>query len=436
MRLCLLFIFLFVASGHLFGQNEPDSFVVAHRSASETVRLQKFEMEDLDKPTASDVARQSLVEQGNPLFQNNKAKLLPSAREKYTDLFATIRDAHHFIHLEYFILYNDSVGSALFDILKEKVDQGVEVRVLVDAYGNHKSSSPLTKSILASIRQSGIKIAIYDPLHFPYFLNIMHRDHRKIAVIDGRVAYTGGMNIAEYYLHGKRQTGPWRDMQVRLEGPVVDEFERIFARIWQKTTGEHLDSLHYRAEHSPIANREMVVVNREPHKLSRQIRKAYASAIDAAQKEIRIVNPYPTNVRTVRQALRRALQRGVKVKLMVSSVTDNHIVPEVVGIQMRRMTRHGAEVYYFEGGFHHSKVMTVDGEFCTVGTTNLDARSMCYDYEVNVFIFDPLTTYQLNNIFDSDIAECELLTPENFKRRFSLKKRFVGQMFQVLKGFL
>lgn len=390
----------------------------------------------LSAQSSSETARDALVKQGNPLFQGNDVTLLPSAREKYANMFSVIRKAKRFVHVEYFIFHNDSVGTELFDILAECAGRGVEVRVLIDAYGNYKSPSPLTSDDLAIIRQRGIKIEIFDRLRFPWLGNIMHRDHRKIVVVDGEKAYTGGMNVADYYLKGKKRTGKWRDMQARFEGPVVDEFERIFAHIWEKATGEQLDSLRYHTETEFAGQKEIIIVNREPHTMSRRMRRAYVASIDAAQEEIRIVNPYPTSVYSLSRAMKRALKRGVRLQLMVSSSSDNRIVPEVVGIQMKKLMKRGAEIYYYEGGFHHSKVMMVDNAFCTVGTTNLDARSLRCDYEVNAFVFDAATTYQLNEIFDADVQHSQLLTPENFKQRFSLKRRIVGRIFQPIKGFL
>lgn len=425
MRYALLFLF-FVVSPSLWGQSATDR-----------------------------VLHDLVEEQGNPFYRQNRVTLLPSAREKYADLFAAVREARHFIHLEYFIFRQDSVGSELLNLLAEKAAQGVEVRLIIDAYGNYKSPCPMVETDIDDIRRQGIMIDFFDPIRFPWIPNMLHRDHRKIVVVDGKAAYTGGMNVADYYLKGTKRTGKWRDMQIRLDGPVVDEFERIFAKIWENTTGEHLDSLIYRdndsssvvslslvsdsvSQESGLSSQEadVVVVNREPRTSNRQMRQAFASAIDAAQSEVRIVNPYPTNVRMVRRAMRRALKRGVRMRLMVSGTSDNRVTPEVVAVQMKKFVRRGAEVYYYDGGFHHSKVMTIDGAFCNVGTVNFDGRSMRYDYEVSVFVFSPSTTAQLDAIFDADLRESEQLTSENFRRRFSLKRRFIGRVFQPLKSLL
>ena len=386
--------------------------------------------------TSTELFRSALIKQGNPEFDSCQVTLLPSAREKYEDVFAHIRRAERFVHLEYFIFRLDSIGSELIHILHEKAQQGIDVRLLLDAYGNWKAPTPITSGQIDSIRSLGIKMGIFDPPRFPWIQNMLHRDHRKIVVVDGQYAWTGGMNVADYYLHGTQRTGTWRDMQARFEGPVVNEFERIFLRIWERTMKEHLDVETYKADSLTYGNSVVSIVNREPRLSNRQIRQSYVEALRAAHSEVHIVNPYPTNTHSVRRAMKKALNRGIRLQIMVSANNDNRITPEVVAIQMKKMMKRGAEVYYYEGGFHHSKIMTVDDEFCCVGTANLDGRSLRYDYEVNAFVFDTEITRQLNDLFDKDLKKSQLLTPKNFKQRFSLKRRFIGRMFQPLKGLL
>ena len=167
------------------------------------------------------------------------------------------------------------------------------------------------------------------------------------------------------------------------------------------------------------------------------MRQTYCIAIDNAEHLVQIVNPYAGLFGEVRAALRRALERGVRVQFMVSTKSDGMANDDVIGLEMRKLMKRGAEVYYFEGGFHHSKVMMVDSLFCTVGTTNLDARSLCFDYEVNAFIFDPATTHELQRIYAEDVEQrSTLLTPEVFKERFPLRRRIRARIFTIAKRFM
>jgi cardiolipin synthase len=165
------------------------------------------------------------------------------------------------------------------------------------------------------------------------------------------------------------------------------------------------------------------------------MRKAYVAAIDAAKECIQIVNPYPTNVKSVRRALKRALKRGVRLEIMVSATSDVPITPDVVAFEMKKLANRGAVVYYNQTGFHHSKVMMVDGRFCTVGSTNMDGRSFLCDYEVNSFILDVHTTRQLQQIFESDKKDCTLFRAEDYRRQNNFGHRLTGHLFSLLRGF-
>ena len=144
-----------------------------------------------------------------------------TGREKFIDLFETIRHARHHIHLEYFNFRNDSIANALFDLLAEKVKEGVEVRAMFDAFGNWSNNQPLKKHHLQAIKARGIELVKFDPITFPYINHAMHRDHRKIVVIDGKIGYTGGMNIADYYINGLPKIGKWHDIHMHIEGDAV-----------------------------------------------------------------------------------------------------------------------------------------------------------------------------------------------------------------------
>ena len=166
------------------------------------------------------------------------------------------------------------------------------------------------------------------------------------------------------------------------------------------------------------------------------MRQTYCTCIDNADRLVQIVNPYAMLFGEVRAALRRALERGVRVQFMVSTKSDGKANDDVIGLEMRKLMKRGAEVYYYNDGFHHSKVMMIDSLFCTVGTTNLDARSLCFDYEVNAFIFDPATTHQLQRIFADDVRHSTLLTPEVFKQRFPVRRRIRSRIFAIAKRFM
>ena len=385
--------------------------------------------------TSDTLIRRQLEAEGVRFTSDNSVKLLMSGQEKFDDMFDAIRQAKHSVHLEYFNFRNDSIASLLFDILREKRRQGVEVRALFDGFGNDSNNQPLLKHHIRALRQDSIDIHEFDPIRFPWVNHIWPRDHRKIVVIDGHIAYTGGMNVADYYIKGTEQVGEWRDMHCRIEGSAVNDLQHIFARIWEKTTKETVtDSIYYRGGHA--GKKTVGIINREPHTSNKIMRQFYVGALDHAQDSVKIINPYLTLLPSVRKALKRAIKRGIKVEVMVSAKSDIPLTPEVVFRNARKLQKQGAEVWLYEPGFHHSKIMTVDGRFCTVGSTNLDARSLRFDYEENAVILDQGTTQELDVMFTRDKQKSFRLTDETWHKFRTPWQRFVGWFGHLLQPWL
>lgn len=372
-----------------------------------------------------------------PVTNNNQIKLLKNGTEKFEDLFEAIRGAKHHVHLEYFNFRNDSIANALFDLLSVKVQEGVEVRTLFDDFGNWSNSRPLKTKHLKKIRNKGIEIYHFDKLRFPYINHAFHRDHRKIAIVDGTIAYTGGMNIANYYIKGLPEIGAWRDMHIRIEGSAVKHLQDIFLTMWNKTTKQNIGGNEYypQPEVPKDSGKIVAIVDRVPKTMPKQMREVYANAIRSAQNKIQIVSPYFLPIKLIKKELKAALKRGVKVEIMLSSKADIPFTPEGSVYVGHKLMKKGAQIYLFNEGFQHAKIMMADDSYCTVGSTNLNSRSLCYDYEVNAFIFDKEITGQLTEIFEKDKNHCTLMTQEEWKKR-SAWKRFQGWFATLLTPFL
>ena len=373
--------------------------------------------------------------QGVKFYDGNEVKLIMSGKDKFDLLFEDIRQAKSSVHLEYFNFRNDSIASLLFDILREKRKQGVEVRALFDGFGNDSNNQPLKKHHLKSLRDDSIDIHEFDPVRFPWVNHIWPRDHRKIVVIDGRIAYTGGMNVADYYIVGTKQVGEWRDMHCRIEGPVVNELQDIFIRIWQKVTKEQLtDKKYFQAQEK--GDKMVGIANREPNKTNKIMRQFYINALDDAQDSVQIINPYFTLTPSVKKAIHRAIKRGVKVDILVSAKSDIPLTPDAVYYNVHKLMKKGANIWLYQPGFHHSKIMMVDGRFCTVGSTNLDARSLRYDYEVNALIINKQVTQELQDMFIRDTKKSVKLTPEEWNKFRTGWQKFRGWFAQLFTPFM
>jgi len=404
-RICLSFIVL------LFSYN------IANAQSSDSLIVEKMR------------------QQGIVFTHHNSVHLLMSGKEKFDDMFTAIRQAKKSIHLEYFNFRNDSIANLLFDILKEKRKEGVEVRALFDGFGNDSNNQPLRKEHLRKLHADSINIYEFDPIRFPWFNHIWPRDHRKIVVIDGEVAYTGGMNVADYYIVGTEQVGEWRDMHCRIEGPVVNELQDIFCRIWKKVTKEDItDEQYFRGK---AAGDKMVgIANREPHISNKIMRRFYIDALDKAKDSVKIINPYFVPTPSIMKALKRTVKRGVKVDILISAKNDIPLVPDIVLYNAHKLIKEGAHIWRYRPGFHHSKIMMVDGLFCTVGSTNLDARSLRFDYEINALIIDKAITRELEDKFIQDTGKSVYLSEDEWQKCRTRWQKIRGWLGHMLTPFL
>lgn len=402
--------------------------------------LLKAETNILNDSQSKNILINYLNECGIHTTTCNDVEIIKSGHDKFIDLFEDIKKAKHHIHLEYFNFRNDSIANSLFNILEEKAKEGVEIRAIYDAFGNSSNNQPLKKKHIKNIRERGIEIAEFDPIRFPWINHVFHRDHRKIAIIDGKIGYTGGMNIADYYINGLPEIGEWRDMHVRIKGQAVEDLQAIFLDMWNKTTKQNIhghDYYPFNKDSVSSSNciKEIAIVDRYPKRTPEIMRRAYAKAIESAENNIQIINPYFTPTRIIKKAIKKAIKKGVKVEIMIPGKSDIPFTPDAAFYIANKLRKKGAEIYIFNGGFHHSKIMMIDSLYCTVGSTNLNSRSLRYDYEVNAFIFDETTTEELIAIFSEDKKESTLLTSEMYKKRPPLKK-LLGWFAHLFTPFL
>ena len=411
-------------------------------AACSNLSASNYEIQDYKKDLPSDSILIAFMQEeyGISTTNNNSIKLLKSGEEKFIDLFEEINKAKHHIHLEYFNFRNDSIANTLFDLLAQKVKEGIEVRAIFDAFGNCSNNQPLKKEHLKAIREKGIEIVKFDPMRFPWINHAYHRDHRKIAIIDGKIGYTGGMNIADYYINGLPEIGEWRDMHVRIEGEAVGDLQDIFLDMWNKTTKQNIKGNEYYPYRNDSIkadgnSNKVAIVDRYPRKTPKIMREVYIKAIESANEKVQIINPYFTPVKSVRKAIKKALENGVKVEIMIPGKSDIGFTPDAAMYISNKLRKKGADIYIFNGGFHHSKIMMVDSLYCTVGSANLNSRSLKYDYEVNAFIFDTQTTNELMELFKEDQKNSTLLTKEIYKRRTTWKK-FLGWFAHLFTPFI
>jgi cardiolipin synthase len=392
----------------------------------------------------------SLRNKGITFSHNNSVTLLTNGQEKFDDLFKAIDQARKIIHMEYFNFRNDSINRELIAHLAPKVKQGVKVRLIFDGFGNKSNNQPMRKRDIRKIRSLGIEIYEFNPVEFPWLDDLFNRDHRKIVVIDGKVAYTGGMNVADYYIKGTKIVGSWHDMHCRIEGEEVNTLQRIFLKMWNHVSGQSIQGPDlYRGEYNAdymiglkpdttiTKGHKMVgIINREPHNGNKIIRQFYVDVINAAKDSIKLINPYFTLNGKLKRAFRNAVKRGVKVEIMLSVKSDIPLTPDCGFYNAHRLMKHGCTIWMYEPGFHHTKIIMVDGQVCTVGSANLNARSLRWDREENAVIIDKETTKELNTLFEHEKKYCFRLTEERWNKWRSRGDKFIGWVGHLIAPFL
>lgn len=383
---------------------------------------------------ADSLLLQYLRLQGLQEYPFDSIDIYTNGEDKFDAMFEDFRNARKTIDVEYFIFADDSIAHVTLNELRNAVERGVKVRLVIDGYKDHERHYGYDSSRLDTLRSQGIETYIFDPWRHPY-LSHVPRDHRKIVVIDNEIGYIGGLNIADYYIKGKPEVyGDWRDTHIRITGEAVDGLSVLFENAWnmsvygtdyEKQQAKVLDTDNIVSEsiHKPsVVFFERSRLNK---KKKAETRNAFIAAFNSAQDTLRIVTPYFLPTHTVRQSLIKAADRGVKIQVLFSRDGDQPILSLGNYHFSKRLLRHGADIFLYKGAFHHSKVLMIDNQFSMVGSANLNSRSLKWDYEASCFIFDSKVTAELNRIFDEDCQRADSLTMKYYYK-IPFHKRLLG----------
>lgn len=370
----------------------------------------------------------------NALFsQDNEVKIFSSGNDKFNSLFEDIKNAKKTIHMEYYIIRNDSLGKKIINLLTMKAKEGVEVRLLYDGMGCIR----LKQSFFTPLVEAGGKVAEFFPPFVPYMnLRINYRNHRKISVIDGEFAYTGGLNIGNEYLGLSKKFGFWRDLHLRIRGSAVSGLEFRFLLDWRFASKEDLPLKSYLPDQpSKMAGKTGVqIVSSGPDSQWQSIRNGYLKMIYAARKHIYIQTPYFIPDESIFNALKLASLSGVDVRVIVPGKSD-HLFVYWAGLSyMGELLEAGVRFFHYNKGFIHSKMATSDSFISTIGTANLDLRSFKVNFEINAFIYSTEKAQELESIFINDMFDSTELTMSNYLNRSIITKirEAVSRLFSPL----
>ncbi|SDH26796.1 cardiolipin synthase [Winogradskyella thalassocola] len=344
---------------------------------------------------------------------NNDIKLIKNGDEKFKLLFKDIEDAEHHIHLEYFIIKDDKIGTELLNLLCKKASEGLEIRIAIDDVG-----SSITSKMKRKLKDCGIEMYPFMPVRFSNSTGKMnYRDHRKIVVIDGKIGYVGGVNVSDAYVNANNDRY-WRDTHVRIVGEAVKQLQILFFTTWDFVSGDELKiSKAYFPEHNCKENIPLQIAASGPDTDWSNIMEAIFVAITNADDHVYITTPYFIPNSEIVTALQVLARSNKEVKIIVPKTSDSWIAEYATNSYLEMLLEAGVEVYQYTKGFIHAKTMVVDGVFCTVGTTNMDYRSFNINFEVNALIYNKNISSELTEFFNDDLKHCEKLQLKSWQAR-------------------
>lgn len=411
-----------------------DELGSAIRSQEETIFRNEFSPEQEELKEYSDLVLYNLEASSAVYSEDNDIEIYTDGEEKFDALIKEIEKAEKFIHIQYYIIRKDELFARIVEALEKKAAQGVEVRILYDSMG----SRGMWKKDWNDIRSRGIQVAEFFPavlkkLH----LRLNYRNHRKIAVIDGRTAFVGGFNIGREYLGLDKKFGYWRDTHLKLSGHAVLGLQIRFIMDWNYAVNENLlkEDRYFEIPEERAGTTGVQIISSGPDSKRQNIRDNYLQLINKAKNNIYIQTPYFIPDEAVLDALQIAALSGVDVRVMIPCKPDHPFVYWATYSYIGDLLEAGAKCYTYDKGFLHAKGMCIDGAVSCYGTANFDIRSFKLNFEVNAVIYSRDTTERMEEIFRKDLSDCTQVTPYVYANR-SLMIRVKEQFSRLLSPLL
>ncbi len=367
-----------------------------------------------------------------PVTGGNRVALFRDGPTAFHDMLEAMKQARHHIHLEYFIVHSDAFGQRVLELAAQKAKEGVEVRLLYDAIGSRRIKRRLLRPFL---RAGGLCSAFLPVNPFRRRIQVNLRNHRKITVVDGRIAYTGGLNLGKEYLGEDTRFGYWRDDFARIEGPAVADLQRTFVEDWDFATAETLKGAAYFPELVSAGAAKVQIVASGPDQEVNSLRELLFAAISNARERLWIATPYLVPDSGILDALRLAARLGVDVRILMPQRPDHWLTFFAGCYYLPDLLQEGIRVYHYAKGMMHAKSMMIDGQWAYVGSGNLDNRSLHLNFEVNCVFHSPEQVRELETSFGNDLRESIRLEPRVFAGR-SLTTRLAENFCRLLSPVL
>lgn len=341
-----------------------------------------------------------------PLFRmpqtaGNQCQLLTSGADTYTEIFRDIAAARHSVCVQFYILRDDRTGQQLAELLCDKARQGVATYLLYDEIG----SRGLKRAYLQSLRDAGVRVSRFNPLRLRTRMQLNFRNHRKLVVCDGHTAFTGGFNLGDEYLGDGTALPFWRDTHIKIHGPAALSFQLVFCEDWHWAT-QHLPALHWQSA-APAGNSKVMCIASGPADETESASLYFSHLIHSAKRRCWLVSPYFVPDQNLFNALQLAGLRGLDIRILVPEKSDSWLVQQAMRSYINNLSQCNVQFYTYKKGFLHQKVLLIDDDWCSVGSANLDNRSLRINFEINALIEDPALARQTEKMLLQDFADSE-----------------------------
>lgn len=420
-----------------FGRSIKNTHILSRRNKKRLRGLQLgSEVINIPRDLSAENRRQVQLARslsGAGFYENNSVEVFVNANDKLDALEEDLRRAKQYIHLQYYIFENDHTGQRIAEILMAKAREGVKVRVIYD----HVGSFHVASNFFKRMKSAGVEIYPFFRVAFPFFgSKINWRNHRKLVIIDGEIGYVGGMNIADRYRDGGRKFASWRDTHLRVSGAVVAALQYSFATDWA-FIGKGLLT-----ESAGSSSKRVSGIRCDAHLMTSgptdqwcNIELLFLKAIGNAKKRIYIQTPYFLPTESLLRALQTAALSRVDVRVMIPRHSDSIMLTAASNSYISESLAAGVKIYMYDAGMLHSKMVLVDDDFCSIGSTNFDFRSFEHNFESNLFIYTPEFNEKMRHLFHADMEKCHQVRLPEWRKR-PLPRKALESIVRLLSPIL
>jgi len=432
----LLIIILFPLMGILIylislvgkGTRKYQKYVKKINQTVEPLKQNIETLNSLDNQQIKNIATYLYNSCNYPIYQNTDCQYFSSGDEQFVEILKAIKNAKEFIFMEYYIIENGFVLSSIMNILEEKAKEGVEVRFM---YDGTSSISHIPHSFCRKTNKLGIKCKMFMPVRAIISTEQNNRNHRKLCIIDNKIAFTGGLNLSDEYINKKKLYGHWKDVGIKIEGEAVASCTKSFLKLWNFKLKKIEDFSKYLSNtHTLSSDGYFIPVADQPHDHEDISKNLIINTLSNSTNYVHITTPYLIIDDEMSNSLCNTAKRGVDVKIITPAIPDKKTIFNVTISNYYKLIKAGVKIYQYTPGFIHAKMLVCDNSTAIIGTVNLDYRSLYLNFENSIYLYENSKINEIENDFNLTLSKCKEIDLKNYKK-INIFKRFIGKILKL-----